>query len=74
MDERRLRAAVTAVVARWSSRSAADASTLKTEAVNARLAEFQKARGPETEEDAALQFYLRRLEPLLLQLTQWPVE
>ena len=37
-------------------------------------AEFQKARGPETEEDAALQFYLRRLEPLLLQLTQWPVE
>ena len=37
-------------------------------------AEFQKARGSETEDDAPLQFYLRRLEPLLLQLTQWPVE
>src|SRR6266567_3584823 len=30
--------------------------------------EFQKARGPEEEEDPPLQFYLRRLEPLLLQL------
>jgi class 3 adenylate cyclase len=37
-------------------------------------AEFQKARGSETEDDAPLQFYLRRLEPLLLQLTQWPAE
>jgi class 3 adenylate cyclase len=36
--------------------------------------EFQKARGSETEEDAPLEFYLRRLEPLVLQLTQWPVE
>jgi len=31
--------------------------------------EFQKARGPEGEEDPALQFYLRRLEPLVLQLS-----
>jgi class 3 adenylate cyclase len=37
-------------------------------------AEFQKARGSETEDDPPLQFYLRRLEPLLLQLTQWPLE
>jgi adenylate cyclase len=37
-------------------------------------AEFQKARGSDQEEDAPLQFYLRRLEPLLLQLTQWPPE
>jgi class 3 adenylate cyclase len=37
-------------------------------------AEFQKARASETEDDAPLQFYLRRLEPLLLQLTQWPAE
>ena len=37
-------------------------------------AEFQKARGSETEEDPPLEFYLRRLEPLILQLTQWPVE
>ena len=37
-------------------------------------AEFQKARGSETEDDQPLQFYLRRLEPLLLQLTQWPGE
>jgi len=37
-------------------------------------AEFQKARGSETEDDPALEFYLRRLEPLILQLTQWPVE
>jgi class 3 adenylate cyclase len=32
--------------------------------------EFQKARGPEGEDDPALQFYLRRLEPLVLQLTE----
>lgn len=31
--------------------------------------EFQKARGPEDEDDPPLQFYLRRLEPLALQLT-----
>jgi class 3 adenylate cyclase len=37
-------------------------------------AEFQKARGSETEDDPPLQFYLRRLEPLILQLTQWPAE
>src|SRR6266550_3903112 len=37
-------------------------------------AEFQKTRGSETEDDPALEFYLRRLEPLLLQLTQWPLE
>jgi class 3 adenylate cyclase len=37
-------------------------------------AEFQKARGSETEADPALEFYLRRLEPLILQLTQWPAE
>ena len=37
-------------------------------------AEFQKARGSETEDDPPLDFYLRRLEPLILQLTQWPVE
>ncbi|HEY3660823.1 MAG TPA: hypothetical protein VGK91_06315 [Candidatus Udaeobacter sp.] len=37
-------------------------------------AEFQKARGSETEDDAALEFYLRRLEPLILQLTQWTHE
>ena len=36
--------------------------------------EFQKARGSDEEDDAPLQFYLRRLEPLLLQLTQWPME
>src|SRR5215471_8243846 len=36
--------------------------------------EFQKARGSETEDDPPLEFYLRRLEPLILQLTQWPVE
>jgi adenylate cyclase len=34
--------------------------------------EFQKARGSEEEEDPPLQFYLRRLEPLLLQLTELP--
>jgi hypothetical protein len=37
-------------------------------------AEFQKARGSDGDEDAPLQFYLRRLEPLILQLTQWPTE
>ena len=37
-------------------------------------AEFQKARGPEGEDDPALQFYLRRLEPFVLQLTESPLE
>ncbi len=37
-------------------------------------AEFQKARGPEGEDDPALQFYLRRLEPLVLQLTESSLE
>jgi class 3 adenylate cyclase len=32
--------------------------------------QFQKARGSEEEDDPPLQFYLRRLEPLLLQLTE----
>jgi class 3 adenylate cyclase len=36
--------------------------------------QFQKARGPEGEDDPALQFYLRRLEPLVLQLTESPLE
>src|SRR5437588_6353451 len=36
--------------------------------------EFQKARGPEEEEDPPLQFYLRRLEPVVLQLTGAPFE
>jgi hypothetical protein len=36
--------------------------------------EFQKARGPEGEDDPALQFYLSRLEPLVLQLTESPLE
>jgi adenylate cyclase len=36
--------------------------------------EFQKARGSEEEEDPPLQFYLRRLEPLVLQLTESPFE
>jgi class 3 adenylate cyclase len=36
--------------------------------------EFQKARGPEGEDDPALQFYLRRLEPLVLQLTESALE
>jgi class 3 adenylate cyclase len=36
--------------------------------------EFQKARGPEGEDDPGLQFYLRRLEPLVLQLTESPLE
>jgi class 3 adenylate cyclase len=35
--------------------------------------QFQKARGPEGEVDPALQFYLRRLEPLVLQLTESPL-
>jgi class 3 adenylate cyclase len=34
--------------------------------------EFQKARGPDSEEDAPLQLYLRRLEPLALHLTESP--
>jgi hypothetical protein len=37
-------------------------------------AEFQKARSSETKVDPPLEFYLRRLEPLILQLTQSPVE
>jgi len=36
--------------------------------------EFQKARGSEDEDDPPLQFYLRRLEPLALQLTETPPE
>jgi len=36
--------------------------------------EFQKARGSEEEEDPPLQFYLRRLEPVVLQLTESPFE
>jgi adenylate cyclase len=36
--------------------------------------EFQKARGSEEEDDPPLQFYLRRLEPLLLQLTESPAQ
>jgi class 3 adenylate cyclase len=36
--------------------------------------EFQKARGPEGEDDPALRFYLRRLEPLVLQLAESPLE
>jgi class 3 adenylate cyclase len=36
--------------------------------------EFQKARGPEGEDDPALRFYLRRLEPLVLELTESPLE
>ena len=36
--------------------------------------EFQKARGSDEEDDPPLQFYLRRLEPLVLRLTQWPME
>jgi class 3 adenylate cyclase len=34
--------------------------------------EFQKARGSEEEDDPPLQFYLRRLEPLALHLTEAP--
>ncbi len=36
--------------------------------------QFQNARGPEGEEDRPLQLYLRRLEPLALQLTNTPVD
>ena len=36
--------------------------------------EFQKARGSEEDEDPPLQLYLRRLEPLVLQLTESPFE
>jgi len=36
--------------------------------------EFQKARDPEGEADPALQFYLRRLEPLVLRLTEQELE
>jgi adenylate cyclase len=35
--------------------------------------EFQKARGPNEEEDAPLQLYLRRLEPLALNLQEMPM-
>jgi class 3 adenylate cyclase len=37
-------------------------------------AEFQKARESEAEVDPPLQFYLRRVEPLVLQLTESPPE
>ncbi len=37
-------------------------------------AEFQKARGSEAEVDPPLQFYLRRVEPLVLDLTESPPE
>jgi class 3 adenylate cyclase len=36
--------------------------------------EFQKARGSDAEDDLPVQFYLRRLEPLLLELTELPLE
>jgi class 3 adenylate cyclase len=36
--------------------------------------EFQKARRSDEEDDAPLLFYLRRLEPLVLHLTQLPLE
>jgi len=36
--------------------------------------EFQRARAPGEEDDPPLQFYLRKLEPLLLQLTELPFE
>jgi class 3 adenylate cyclase len=36
--------------------------------------EFQKARSPDAEDDPPLQFYLRRLEPLVLELTELPLE
>ena len=36
--------------------------------------QFQKARGPEGHEDRPLQLYLRRLEPLALQLTDTPLD
>jgi adenylate cyclase len=34
--------------------------------------EFQKARGPDADDDAPLQLYLRRLEPLAVQLMETP--
>lgn len=37
-------------------------------------AQFQNARNPEGEEDRPLQLYLRRLEPLALQLTNTPLD
>jgi adenylate cyclase len=36
--------------------------------------QFQNARGPDGEEDRPLQLYLRRLEPLALQLTNTPLD
>jgi class 3 adenylate cyclase len=36
--------------------------------------QFQKARGPHDQEDAPLQLYVRRLEPLALHLTEAPLE
>ena len=36
--------------------------------------EFQKARGPNHEEDAPLNLYLRRLEPLALHLMESPAQ
>jgi class 3 adenylate cyclase len=36
--------------------------------------QFQNARGPEGEEDRPLQLYLRRLEPLALQLVNTPLD
>jgi class 3 adenylate cyclase len=36
--------------------------------------EFQKARGSDDEDDAPLQFYLRRLEPLTLNPTELPAD
>ena len=36
--------------------------------------QFQKARGPNDEDDAPLQLYVRRLEPLALHLTEAPLE
>ena len=46
------------------------ASCFTAKSVGPRLTrEFQKARGPDGEDDAPLQLYLRRLEPLALHLT-----
>ncbi len=36
--------------------------------------QFQKARGPNEQDDAPLQLYVRRLEPLALHLTDTPLE
>ena len=36
--------------------------------------QFQKARGPDGEEDRAAAIYLRRLEPLALHLTNTPLD